>query len=285
MNVITDITHRLSALYPEMEARAMARVVLEDGLGYTVNDVLMGKDRDFTSDDHALLEKIMSELLAGRPIQYVIGYARFYGRPFHVRPGCLIPRPETEDLVQLVVDDDRRSPLGSILDIGSGSGCIAVTLASETQATVTAWDIHSVPLMVTERNAANHNTIVYTQECDILNPPPLDCRRWDAIVSNPPYVRPSEKAAMSAVVLDHEPHEALFVPEDDPLLFHRAIGSFAATHLTPRGRLYLEVNEQLARETAALLSSLGLRMPTIHRDRYGKPRIVTALPPCERQKP
>ena len=268
MNLLTRITHQLQAVFPEGEARAMARIVLEDGFGLQLTDVLMGKDSELSADDLEKLQNIVTRLLHGEPIQYVMGTARFCGHPFIVRPGCLIPRPETEELVQQVLHHP-----GSVLDIGTGSGCIAITLALAGH-TVTAWDVSEKALTIARENAQRLGADVFFEKKDILHIE-HEKRLWDIMVSNPPYVRQSEATTMSPSVLEHEPHLALFVPDDDPLLFYRAIGQFALTHLNDGGKLFLETNQWLGQETTELLSSIGFKDVKLHKDQFGNNRMIS----------
>lgn len=287
MNILLDIARRLRAVCPDGEARAVARVLLEDGFGLTQTDILMGKDNELSAEQRLCVEKCVQRLLAGEPVQYVTGRCFFLGRPFSVRPGCLVPRPETEDLVMAVADfvkqrpdaDGQRRPL-RVLDIGTGSGCIAVSLALElgTSARVEAWDVSPEALEIARENAEKLHSTVSFRLVDVLKAPDSP-DSFDIIVSNPPYVREQEKADMEANVLQHEPHLALFVPDDDPLLFYRAIGNHALRHLVSGGQLWLETNRYLTTDTADLLKSIGFLQVETLTDRYGHPRHLKAIRP------
>lgn len=287
MNILQDIARRLQAIYPSGEARAVARILLEDGFLLSQTDILLGKDSELSAEQRCRLEKCVQRLLAGEPVQYVTGTCFFLGRPFSVRPGCLIPRPETEDLVSAIVDfvkqhpnaDKQERPL-RILDIGTGSGCIAVSLASElgASAQVEAWDVSEDALKIAEENAKKLHSTVNFRLVDVLQSPDPSAS-FDLIVSNPPYVRELEKADMEANVLEHEPALALFVPDDDPLLFYRSIANYAFRHLTPGGTLWFETNRYLITDTAHLLKRIGFPQIETITDRFGHPRHLKATRP------
>lgn len=287
MNILQDIARRLQAVYPAGEARAVARILMEDGFRLSQTDILMGKDNELSAEQRLCVEKCVRRLLAGEPMQYVTGQCLFLGRPFSVRPGCLIPRPETEDLVAAIVENAKRRieadgqehPL-RVLDIGTGSGCIAVSLALELgeAACVEAWDISPEALEIARDNARRLHSTVSFRLADILKNPDSSAL-FDLIVSNPPYVREQEKADMEANVLQHEPHLALFVPDNDPLLFYRSIGNYALSHLVSGGQLWLETNRYLITDTADLLKSMGFLQIETLTDRYGHPRHLKAIRP------
>ena len=257
----------LTKLYDAREAKAIARLVMEDRFGLTMADVLCGK----TGDD-AVLRHIQQRLLQGEPVQYVLGVAEFGGRQFRVAPGVLIPRPETLELCQWV-EEERGT---TILDIGTGSGCIACTLAAELpEAQVTAWDISEAALSVARENAKRTNVHVSFEQVDALNIP-LTPDKWDIIVSNPPYICKQERATMERHVLDYEPSLALFVPDDDPLLFYRAIADYARQSLTAGGSLFFEINPLYAEQLQSLLSSMSYHYIEVRDDQYGKPRMIKA---------
>jgi release factor glutamine methyltransferase len=265
----TELWRTLTAVYNEREAQAVARLLLEEHFGLTMADVLTGR-----MPDEGELAPIRQRLLTGEPVQYVLGWAAFGGRRFAVRPGVLIPRPETYELCQWAVDAE----LGAraILDVGTGSGCIACTLAAELAgAAVTAWDVSVRALGVARENAERTNVNVSFEQVDVLSNPPAS-RSWDVIVSNPPYVCEREQAAMERHVLDYEPHLALFVPDDDPLLFYRSIARYAIKALKPDGALCLEINPLYARQLDDMLQKTGFRQVTIHQDDYDKDRYIIA---------
>ncbi len=275
MNILSSIAHQLHALYSEGEARAMARCIVEDRFRLSPTDVAQGKDSELSADDKTDLQNIVHRLLQNEPLQYVLGSTLFCGRRLSVRPGCLIPRPETEDLVLGIIDDCKSTPQAKVLDIGTGSGCIAVSLALATGAhfEVTAWDVSPEALCIAEENARMLNADVSFELRDITD---IGCetRQWDIIVSNPPYVCREETKRMERNVLDFEPAIALFVPDDNPLVFHRSIGLFSISHLRPAGVLYVEINHRFAAECTKLFRELGFRDVSIRKDRYGKNRII-----------
>ncbi len=264
----TELWRPLTAVYDEREAQAVARLVLEEHFGLTMADVLTGR-----MPDEAELTGIQQRLLTGEPVQYVLGWTEFGGRRFAVRPGVLIPRPETYELCQWI------SLMGpcEVLDVGTGSGCIACTLAAEQpDARVTGWDVSPAALEIARENAKRTNVHVSFEQVDVLR----QCRsiggKWDLIVSNPPYVCEREKGAMERNVLDYEPHLALFVPDDDPLLFYRAIAAYGQEALKPCGWLYFELNPLYASDVQRLLSMMLYHNIETKEDQYGKQRMIRA---------
>ena len=253
--------------FDEREARAIARILLEDVLGFTLADIYGGK-QIYVSEE---FERAFILIKQGAPVQYAVGKALFANRYFKVNKGVLIPRPETEELCQWVAEDCKTA--STMLDIGTGSGCIAITLALETNAKVTAWDIADEALDVAKENAGAHGADVVVERNDILTADD-DGRRWDVIVSNPPYICEKEKADMEANVLDHEPRLALFVPDDDPLLFYRAIARYAAFALKEGGRLFLEVNPIYNNEMTRMLREEGFCRVEVRKDLYGRERMM-----------
>lgn len=287
MNLLQELARRLQSVYPSGEARAVARVLLEDSFRLSQTDILLGKDSELSAEQRLRLEKCVERLLSGEPVQYVTGRCLFLGRAFSVRPGCLIPRPETEDLVTAVVNFMKQCPEAEtqkqprrVLDIGTGSGCIAISLALElgTSARVEAWDISPEALEIARENAKKLHSIVDFRLQDALNPTPSSAS-FDIIVSNPPYVRELEKPDMEANVLHHEPALALFVPDNDPLIFYRAIGNYAFRRLTAGGTLWFETNRYLITDTADLLKRIGFSQIETIADRFGHPRHLKAIRP------
>ena len=275
-----ELWRPLTAVYDQREAQSVARMVLEMRFGLTMAEVLCGQ-----MPDECELQQIQQRLLAGDPVQYVIGEAEFGGRRFRVAPGVLIPRPETYELCQWVSNrGERREERGEkeerILDIGTGSGCIACTLAAELpEAEVTAWDISEEALTIARENARRTHVHVLFEQVDILDPRLIAAspqNRYQVIVSNPPYICQKEQATMERHVLDHEPHLALFVPDDDPLLFYRAIARYASLSLTPGGSLFFEINPLYATELSALLSAMSYHDIALKNDQFGKPRMIKA---------
>ena len=270
-----DICQFLCCRYDEGEARAVARYLLEVGYGLSMSDILCGAVEQLPQ---AELKENVQRLADGEPVQYVVGTAEFCGRRFHVAPGVLIPRPETAELCQWIIEETRGGL--PILDIGTGSGCIAITLALDIpNAEVEAWDISLEALTIAHKNANTLNANVTFKEKDIIKcsiAPVLAEHKVSVIVSNPPYIVPSESSAMSDSVLNHEPNIALFTPEDDPLKFYRAISDYAKTALLPQGKLYFEINPLFAQLLEALLKEQGFGDITFKNDQYGKQRFVRA---------
>jgi release factor glutamine methyltransferase len=278
-----ELWRQLTQVYDDYEAKAIARMVYEVRFGLMPSDLFIGKDTQLSTDDQKLLAEITQRLLTGEPIQYVLGEAEFGGRTFHVEPGVLIPRPETYELCQWIMEERRgKKEEGrntSILDIGTGSGCIACTLAAElADAEVTAWDISDDALRIATENAKRTNVHVSFEKVDVLNTSLLNRERpatgLDIIVSNPPYICNKERATMERNVLEHEPELALFVPDDDPLLFYRTIARFAAKALNPSGALYFEINPLYVSEMQQMLSEEGFSHTEIRNDQFGKQRFT-----------
>lgn len=289
---------RLTAIYNEREAQAIVRTVLDALFGMSLTDICLGKVTQLSADDTTRLEKIMQRLEKSEPVQYVLGSGWFAGRLFDVAPGVLIPRPETEDLVKWTCDEAKEkekednskeergkeekevskkgeeAPHPSILDIGTGSGCIAITVAlALPQARVTAWDISTDALAIAAGNAHRLGASVRFEHQDALSAPD-DEACWDVIVSNPPYICDRERADMSDNVLSYEPELALFVPDSDPLLFYRAIAHYASKALKPGGRLLFETNTAYAHEVAQVMADEGFTAIEVRNDCFGKPRMV-----------
>lgn len=297
-DILLPLRRSLLGHYGEREADAIAERFVEDSCGWSRTDYLMRRDEPLPADVALRLAEGTARLAEGEPLQYVLGQADFMGRTFVVSPAVLIPRPETEELVQWVAADVSQigsSEPVSLLDIGTGSGCIALSLARLIHnAQVVGIDLSTAALAVAEKNAKEQRiSNVSFSQMDILraatstNYPPLCTAdgarvdKFDVVVSNPPYVRRSEAAGMCRNVLSYEPHEALFVPDDDPLLFYRAIARFGHRHMQPSGRLYCEVNEALGSETAALFAAEGYGEVCVRRDAYGRDRMLCAtLPAC-----
>lgn len=278
-----ELWRQLTQVYDDYEAKAIARMVYEVRFGLMPSDLFIGKDTQLSTDDQKLLAEITQRLLTGEPVQYVLGEAEFGGSTFHVEPGVLIPRPETYELCQWIMEERRgKKEEGrntSILDIGTGSGCIACTLAAElADAEVTAWDISDDALRIATENAKRTNVHVSFEKVDVLNTSLLNRERpatgLDIIVSNPPYICKKERATMERNVLDHEPELALFVPDDDPLLFYRTIARFAAKTLNPGGALYFEINPLYVSEMQQMLSEEGFSHTEIRNDQFGKQRFT-----------
>ena len=266
---LAKIHQQLDALYPPGELRELIRWMMEEVAGIPPYRLLLADDV-LTDKQRLQIEVIVDRLAKKEPIQYIWGETTFCGLPFHVSRDVLIPRPETEQLVRLIVNDFSSCPSPRILDIGTGSGCIAISLASLLPAScVTALDVSSSALRVAADNATlNHVSVSWT--CvDILSSEAESClEQYDCIVSNPPYIMEHEQLEMDASVLDYEPHKALFVPDTDPLLFYRRIVQLAKSHLMAGGWLYFEINEQCGDAMLELLNSAGFSQTTIIKDYF-----------------
>ena len=273
-----ELWHQLAPLYGDGEAKAIAQMVYEVRYGLTLSDIYLGKDTQLSADDQAELKEIAKRLADNEPVQYVLGVADFCGRQYHVEPGILIPRPETEHLCRLIT---KHVAIGSanrkVLDIGTGSGCIAITLALDIpNSQVTAWDISPIALRVAKGNAEQLGAQVNVVENDMLQQTYQVAPQWDLIVSNPPYICDSEAEEMDANVLDYEPEIALFVPDDDPLKFYVPIMNFAQSALHPGGQLWLETNPLYEEIIEERLLELGFNV-TAHDDQFGKTRFIQAI--------
>jgi release factor glutamine methyltransferase len=255
-------------------------MVMEERFRLSQTDLLLGKDTQLSATDRTEFEKIASRLIQGEPVQYVLGFADFCGHRFCVTPDVLIPRPETEELTRWAMDECLASKSPSspchILDLCTGSGCIAISLALALPAArVTAVDISAAALDVARHNAAalGAANVTFVQNDVLIShlSPLISC-----IVSNPPYVCQSEAVDMSATVTDHEPSLALFVPDEDPLLFYRAIARIGHEVLVPGGRIMVELNAALAASTRQLFVDAGYNDVQLRNDQFGKPRMLSA---------
>lgn len=276
MNHITSyIRQSLQGLYPPEEARALSLLICCDMLGLNALDIYTGKDIILSECKQRELENIVSRLLKNEPIQYIRGYAEFCGRVFRVAPGVLIPRPETAELVELIVKENPH--VDRILDIGTGSGCIAISLAKAfPDARVDAWDLAEEALEIARRNSEDlHAGVTFWQQDVFADKIPEEAS-YEVIVSNPPYITEAEKLEMEANVLDWEPAQALFVPDEAPLLFYCRIAMLGRKLLAPDGKLYFEINQAYGQQTADMLEMNQYRNVRVIKDIFGKDRIVTA---------
>ena len=299
MKTYQEFWQSLTPLYDAGEAQAIVRTVLDVEYGMTLTDIICGKVNELSSDEERNLEEIITRLQNGEPVQYVLGEADFAGRTFHVEPGVLIPRPETAELCQWIKEDvssleaDERK---QILDICTGSGCIAITLGlTIPNSEVTGWDISEDALRIAQGNVEMLKTgNVRIEYQDALMLPKAEeaeeaaeiseatksesslSKGWNVIVSNPPYICEKEKADMEKNVLEHEPSIALFVPDEDPLKFYRAIAEYASSALKPEGALYFEINPIYEKETREMLEELGFKDIETKEDAFGKKRMMKA---------
>ena len=299
MKTYQQLWQSLTPLYDAGEAQAIVRTVLDVKYGMTLTDIICGKVNEISADEERKLEEIIIRLQKGEPVQYVLGEADFAGRPFHVEPGVLIPRPETAELCQWIEkdmieksivssgdspeDSSGNSPQATddaklILDICTGSGCIAITLGLNIpNSEVTGWDISEDALRIAQGNVEMlkaRNVRIEYQDALAL---PKAAEAADLIVSNPPYICEKEKADMEKNVLEHEPSIALFVPDEDPLKFYRAIAEYASSALKPEGALYFEINPIYEKETRKMLQELDFKDIETKEDAYGKKRMMKAM--------
>lgn len=273
--IVAYIRSRLQPYYTAEEVSALSRIVCCDLLGQAPTDYYLGKDIVLSSKKEQELEDILQRLSRFEPLQYIEGRTLFLGREFWVAPGVLIPRPETEELVELMLKEipaDAR-----ILDVGTGSGCIAISLAKELpDALITAWDVSPEALSVARANARKLQADVRFVECDVLACQVDEVGLYDVIVSNPPYVTEAEKADMEPNVLQWEPSLALFVPDDDPLRFYRRIAVLGRDMLADGGRLYFEINRAYGREMVEMLRTMGYVGVRVEKDLSQNDRFVIA---------
>lgn len=269
----------LSSIYDEQEIESFFYLLLESYQGKKRIDLALNPDMEMDALQLIQWESALSELLNQKPIQYIIGATEFYGLPFMVNENTLIPRPETEELVEWIVAESRESAPGSlkILDIGTGSGCIAISLAKNLpNAEVFAVDVSEKALAVAKKNADTNKVKVNFIQADILKINDLVelSTHFDIIVSNPPYVRHLEKAEIKPNVLEYEPHLALFVEDSDALLFYRKIAELANQNLVEKGKLFFEINQYLGKETLQLLEKFGFNSTELKKDIYGNDRMT-----------
>ena len=287
MKTYQQFWQSLTPLYDAGEAQAIVRTVLDVEYGMTLTDIICGKVNELSSDEERNLEEIITRLQNGEPVQYVLGEADFAGRTFHVEPGVLIPRPETAELCQWIEEevssleaDERKQ----ILDICTGSGCIAITLGLNIpNSEVTGWDISEDALRIAQGNVemlkAGNVRIEYQDALMLPKAAEAESslsKGWNIIVSNPPYICEKEKADMEKNVLEHEPSIALFVPDEEPLKFYRAIAEYASSALKPEGALYFEINPIYEKETREMLEELGFKDIETKEDAFGKKRMMKA---------
>lgn len=269
-----EIRQALAGYYSSEEINVFARYLLEKTVGISSVKLLAEWDRKLTTEQQEQIRQMTGRLKNYEPIQYILGECYFSGLVFHVRPGVLIPRPETEELVMHITDEWAGKEI-RLLDIGTGSGCIAVSLASRLpQCKVSAWDISAEALEIARENAASNRVFVDFQQKNILEESIEET--FDVIVSNPPYVLEREKKVMEQNVLRYEPVVALFVPDADPLLFYRRIATLALQALSPEGTLYFEINQAYGKETKELIHTTGFSQVELVQDCFGKDRIIKA---------
>lgn len=273
-STIQYIQDELAGVYPEPEIRGLVRMILESLCGLSYTEQILQRDRVFSSAQQESIHTVVKRLKMHEPIQYILGETMFFGLRFKVNPAVLIPRPETEELVHLVLEKDFGSR-PRMIDIGTGSGCIALALKSALpKATVHALDVSEEALATAAKNAQLNELEIEFDARNVLKWREQNWAVFDAVISNPPYVRNSEKREMEANVLDFEPGLALFVNDDDPLLFYREISAFAQKHLKPQGWLFFEINESFGDEMCTLVNDMGFSEVDLRKDINGRFRML-----------
>lgn len=274
-SIANKIQESLATAYSNGEIKALTRIIATELLAVSQMAFYMKDDVALTAEQETLLDDAIARLQKHEPIQYILGYSDFCGLRFNVTPATLIPRPETSELVEWIASEATGNE--SILDIGTGSGCIAISLANKLpQSKVSAWDISHDALAVAKENRKANGCNVVFKQADILAYEPAG-EQFDIIVSNPPYIKEVEKELMHSNVLDWEPHTALFVPDNDPLLFYRTIAQKATTMLRPGGKLYFEINRAHGKETVEMLATLGYANIELRKDFADNDRMIRAV--------
>ena len=274
--IVNKIRDALRENYPDTEALALAKMLLVEVFGFSTLELYGGKDKEISGKHRDVLDEMIRRLKKNEPIQYIIGIETFGGLTFEVNQNVLIPRPETRELVEWIAEDCQLEDPCKILDIGTGSGCIAISLAKLLgQAEVEAWDVSEGALQVARRNAERNQVDVLFRTMDVLGDVP-EGMQYDVIVSNPPYIAEKEKPQMEHNVLDWEPSIALFVPDEDPLLFYRRIAQLGGSMLKKGGSLYYEINQAYGQETMEMLASMGYQSIELRKDAWGNDRMVKA---------
>ena len=269
------LNEELSTLYPKNELRGFLNLIVEYVLDFSNIDLLLYSESLINSNDVKKIKHIVSLLKKEVPIQQILGYTWFYGRKFNVNKNVLIPRPETEELVDWILKDN--PAYKSILDIGCGSGCISVSLALNSTLKVTSLDVSELALIQAKENANKFNTPIHFIHADIFaNDTIFKLDYFDIIISNPPYVLESDKCMMANNVLKYEPHLALFVPDDNPLKYYDTIAEIATKRLNQNGLLYFEIHEQKGSEILKMLDDKGFTSVELKQDLQGKDRMVKA---------
>lgn len=277
--VIKIFRNQLISLYPLTEINSFLEIVLENELNFSKIDIIMKSDERISEQQANKIFDIINRLKQHEPIQYIIGKSQFYNLEYTVKKGVLIPRPETEELVNQIIKQNGSANKLNILDIGTGSGCIAVSLKSNLpNSNVWAYDISETAMKIAKENAKLNNCDIHFVNQDILTSyNKIEDIKFDIIVSNPPYVRHKEAELMSKNVLNYEPHLALFVDNNNPLLFYKSIANYARLNLKISGRLYFEINEAFGSNVYNLLESLGYQNIELSKDLNGKDRFVSAI--------
>ncbi len=280
LDIIKEINIKLSSIYDKKEVESLIYLIFDYLLKYTKFDIHLKKEEKITEEKEKKIINIVNQLIKHKPIQYIIGSTEFYNLHFKVNEYTLIPRQETEELVDIIISENKGKNI-DILDIGTGSGCIAISLASNLpNACVSAIDISEGALHIAKSNANTNNVYIQFSKLDILD---KEIRgkmsKFDIIVSNPPYIMNSEKKFIKDNVLKYEPHTALFVSDVDPLIFYRNIASFSLMHLNKGGKIYFEINEALGKEMKEMMYNMGFSSICIIKDINNKDRILKAIMP------
>jgi release factor glutamine methyltransferase len=272
-----QLKYQLEILYEKREASQIANMVMEYVTGIQRIDRILEKDKKLSHEQRKQLDLKTNRLLNCEPVQYVLGEAWFANKLFQVNASVLIPRPETEELVNWIIQDNSEKDYKALLDIGTGSGCIPITLKTlMPNASIMSIDISSEALTIAQNNAIDHDVTIELKQIDFLEESNWhDLPIFDCIVSNPPYIKDSERSSMSKHVIKYEPSIALFVGDDDPLIFYRKIVFFAHTHLAKNGSIYLEINQTLGKEVVTLLQDNGYET-ILKKDLMGNDRMVRA---------
>jgi release factor glutamine methyltransferase len=284
MKTVKDVSaafrKELSVLYDTKEIDSLCMIVLAEITGTSSAKIKAFPELEIPEEESSQISHILTRLKTGEPLQYILGYTEFFGLSFKVNPSVLIPRPETEELIEWIISSAESSqlPVERILDIGTGSGCIAISLKKNLNAEVSAIDISDTALNTAKQNAELNNTNINFIHANILNfKSELGGSKFEIIVSNPPYVTLEDKKQMHLNVTDFEPHNALFVPENDPLVFYKAITDFASRHLVKGGFLFFEINESYGEEMIELLNSKLFISVELRKDMSGKSRMMKAV--------
>lgn len=265
----------LIPLYGQRETEAIIRLIFHHLKGWNLTDMLIHQEDGLSDFVRQQIDEILVRLLRHEPIQYIVGEARFHGMDLKIKPGVLIPRPETDELVDIIVDENKDHEDLKVLDLCTGSGCIAIALGRNLPfSKVTAIDFSDEAIEVAEENSRDLKVKINIVKADIFNWVPDG--KFDIIVSNPPYIKDSEALTMEKNVLDYEPHEALFVRDENPLVFYSRIADIAAESLNPGGRLYFEINPLTAKDLKDLISGKGFSDVQLLRDSSGKLRFLSA---------
>ncbi|MBS1526432.1 MAG: peptide chain release factor N(5)-glutamine methyltransferase [Bacteroidetes bacterium] len=284
MKSVGDISNafqnELTNLYDAKEIASIYNITLNEIADLSPAKIRAFPEKTLSDEQVNNIENILAQLKTGKPVQYILGHTEFYGLPFKVNPSVLIPRPETEELVDWIISSVgiSKPTVGSILDIGTGSGCIAISLKKNLpDFTVSAMDISPEALQTAKKNAELNKVEINFIQGDILNPKSeIQLPKSKIIVSNPPYVTPEDKKQMHTNVTDFEPHTALFIPENDPLIFYKAIADFAVKNLEKGGLLFFEINENYGEQIVELLTTKPFNNTELRKDIGGKDRMVKA---------